>query len=528
MPVANICPSSQWQAILTYLNFTNELAPLISQDYSPSSVEVTAMHSFRRLVINRQSPVNHVPGYDPLTAIATSQQAAVADALTATGTWWQLGLPNITTGRHGNVDEQLDVEHSIISGYYQPYTIASCEQDVIRGFEDHSPVGFPPPPGTTARMLNTSAFNDSILTANMLPVHAFVFPGMTKRQLLDTPGPPDQSRLIWVELPQEPFNGTAIGAVVLLPQSSENTTQEILTCNIGAGWGSSTLNTSTLPGITGTVLSQVNQHDTEANRLPRKLSEAESLVVGNIGGHFLLPYFPQRPITLTEEWAKFLNPSLTYANTTVFNSLMESNFTGLDPSVSARVILAGLVANGLSRIGSKGQLQGSINFTQEPDGSVAPVDMDYWYSGKGNVFKVDPDESKDWVELRVFSTVEGYAYNTAGSTPKIAICILLTYCLFAILHTIYAGVSGISSTCWDSIAEVAALAVNSTPTTALRNTCAGITELSIFKLPVRVLATRDAEGHGEHLELVFGSVDEKTVDYRAIKANQLYGTMPSM
>ena len=45
--------------------------------------------------------------------------------------------------------------------------------------------------------------------------------------------------------------------------------------------------------------------------------------------------------------------------------------------------------------------------------------------------------------------------------------------------------------------------MNSTPTAAFRNTCAGITELNIFKLPVRVLAFRDAEGDGEHLELVF-------------------------
>lgn len=144
------------------------------------------------------------------------------------------------------------------------------------------------------------------------------------------------------------------------------------------------------------------------------------------------------------------------------------------------------------------------------------------------MFSVDPTESEDWVKLRVFSMVEGYAYNTTDTAPKIAIWILLTYCLFVILHIIYADISGISSTSWDSIAEVTALAVNSTPTTALRNTCAGITELNLFKLPVRVLAMRDAEGNGEHLELVFGNVDEKKVEHKTNKANRLYGTMPSM
>lgn len=70
--------------------------------------------------------------------------------------------------------------------------------------------------------------------------------------------------------------------------------------------------------------------------------------------------------------------------------------------------------------------------------------------------------------------------------------------------------------------------MNSAPTTALRNTCAGINEMHIFKLPVRILTRRDAEGDGEHLELVFGNVDKDEVEERTIKANRKYGTMGSM
>ena len=67
--------------------------------------------------------------------------------------------------------------------------------------------------------------------------------------------------------------------------------------------------------------------------------------------------------------------------------------------------------------------------------------------------------------------------------------------------------------------------MNSSPTAALRNTCAGISELHIFQLPVRILAFRDEEGDGEHLELVFGNAggEEPT---NLIKANRTYGTMP--
>ena len=53
-------------------------------------------------------------------------------------------------------------------------------------------------------------------------------------------------------------------------------------------------------------------------------------------------------------------------------------------------------------------------------------------------------------------------------------------------------------------------------------------ELNIFKLPVRVLAVRDGEGDGEHLELVFGNVDEKDARGTTIKPNRVYGTLPKM
>ena len=70
--------------------------------------------------------------------------------------------------------------------------------------------------------------------------------------------------------------------------------------------------------------------------------------------------------------------------------------------------------------------------------------------------------------------------------------------------------------------------MNSTPTALLKNTCAGIMELNVFKLPVRVLAIRDGEGDGEHLELVFGNVDGKNVRGTPIQPNRVYGTLPKM
>lgn len=445
-------------------------------------------------------------------------------------------MSNTSTKGYGFVLSQLDAVHSITTGYYQPHSSVYCEYDVIRGENDTDPVAFPPPPGSEVQILNTAEFNTSIL-----PGYAFVFPNITRSQILETPGRRGEIRLSWVKLPQDPFNGTAIGAIVLLPQpSSTNTTQEMLICNIGAGWGLSTVNTSTVGGGATTVHSEIDisvlsasERDARNNsKYSSNLSLAEQLTVYQTGPFFELPIFPQRPIIITEEWANYLNPTVSDLNTTVFNSLLGNslpeNAQPRNVAALTQMILAGMVANGLSKIGATSQLQGNAKQVVEPDGSLG-LDGNYWFSGKGNnVFQVDPAQAKDWVKFRVSSTVQGYAYNTHKSTSKVAISFLLAYCVVAIAHILYSGISGISSTCWDSIAEVTALAVNTTPTRALRNTCAGITEMNIFKLPVRVLAMRDAEGDGEHLELVFGNVDEKTIESRTIKANRVYGTMPSV
>ena len=71
------------------------------------------------------------------------------------------------------------------------------------------------------------------------------------------------------------------------------------------------------------------------------------------------------------------------------------------------------------------------------------------------------------------------------------------------------------------------MAINSAPTACLRNTCAGISELHIFKLPVRILVSKDDEGDGEHLELVFGDVAIEKTEKSLIQPNRAYGTMVS-
>ncbi len=422
---------------------------MIGRVGSPEWVEVTGHGSQRRLSILTQFSLR--PGYDSDPIAGTTQQSGVADALTETGQLWTNAITNVSTGRHGSLFQQQDAVHTIKSGYYQPYTVASCAADVIHGPNDDTAVAFPVPPGVQPNlMLNKTEYNESILN-----LFSFVYPGITKDELLGTPGSLEGSRLKWVELPQDPFNGSAIGAVILLPRSPENSSQELIVCNLGAGWGSSLTNTSSFAGGTTFTTSTVDwaalfQHLSLVNQslYDYITPTAESLDVSGLT-YFSLPLYPEKPITVTEAWANYLNPFVPALNTTVIDTLMSTpkpvrELKSEDQIGIAKWTLAGLLANGLASIGATSTLQGDIKTVVKPDGS-SEIDGNYWFSGKGDMFAVDPEESKDWVKLRVDSTINGYAYNIRGAAPKVAISFLLVYCTIALSHVLYAVISGESA-----------------------------------------------------------------------------------
>lgn len=194
----------------------------------------------------------------------------------------------------------MSISDGLNTGYYQPYTIASCVHDTFHSHKDENPVAFPPSLGST-QMLKTSAFNYSIF-----PIHAFIYPGITGSQILDAAGLQHDYRLRWIELAQDPFNGTAIRAVLMLPRAPGNTTQEVLMCNLGAGWGASKLNMSTLGGGSPTVNSEIDLNAEEPS------PNGEGSQFGPVGSQFgsiaeevtqseenqlYLPLFPQKPVT---------------------------------------------------------------------------------------------------------------------------------------------------------------------------------------------------------------------------------------
>ncbi|KAL8790894.1 MAG: hypothetical protein Q9213_000319 [Squamulea squamosa] len=513
--VSNICPASEWHALSDYLSLANGILPTTFMGpftVSPYSVQLTGQGSLRQLIIQHHIYDNKTAPYDQGAAQATTQHGAVADALSATSSLWDIALQNSDSPFF----DQRDAVQSIVADNFQPYTLASCGADVIEDETDDRPVAFPIPPGSSPDMLKDA----NVKLDTMLPMFAIEYAGLTRSEILKTPGSKSDYRMKWVELPESSFNGSSIGAVVLQPTMNE--TQGILLCNVAAGWGSSSMNMSGSPAVVGTGLASSSIYDPEST-LPQATDYSRRIADSVIT--FELPLFPQRKITISSDWARYLNPQIPTMNTTVINALMSVKLVDQEDTISANIILAGLLANGLARTGFDSRLQGEIRTAFNPSVNASIPDGNYWFSGKGQMFTVDPEASRDWVKLRVDSSVEGYGFGLEGFAPKLTAAVLLIYCALVVGHVCYSAISGVSSTSWDSITEMVALAVNSSPTIQLRNTCAGITQMSVFHLPIRILTSKDAGEDEDHLELIFGSVDDLVAKRCRIQENHDYGTM---
>ena len=508
----------------------------------PNGVPLTGQGSFRTLSVRTRNPQSNVPvGYDLQSWQSTTPQSVVADALQATADLYEMAVGDVIGERNLVPRAQgRDHYHTINKMYYQPYTSITCGRDVIRGSADQSPVFFPIPPGSLDPQMianitiNSTAFKQLEDQVGNTYISGIEYSGVSRSNLINAAGNVSDYRLMWFELPQDLFNGSTIGASVLFPRPPTNahwteipaswlgeSNQIVLLCTLSAGWGTSLLNVSS--DSEEGVSSSVNLPQSDLDHPLYKGQDPSQL--GNPNGNMLdMPLFPQKPITVSTDWANYLNPFLPDSNTTVFSKLMNAPIGLPAPTTFATVILASLLTNGLARTSFWGQLQGTARSSY--DRNLTFIDGAYWLSGKGDVFQVTANESQTWTKLEVESTVSGYSYSTRGTAPKLAIALLLLYCILVVLHFAYAGISGISSTSWDSVAEVTALAANSTPSKELQNTCAGITERRIFELPVRVLVTPDNEGDGEHLEMVFGDVDDEEAKKRRIMPGRVYGRLP--
>lgn len=415
---------------------------------TPLDTELSGMFSQRQQyeAVADNSDLSFVAPHLVAPSISTTQQAAVADALTTTSSYWYLALYNVTAkGSHGSpLSEQSNSIHTLTGDNYQPFSLGACLPDSIRSDTDTRPLALP----LLALANDPALANANITLSNGHGRLAIILSSLSRADIRGNLRDPSQYQLQWVELSQPQFNGSSIGAIVTLPRnvSDSTTTQDIVLCNFAAGWGTTTLQVQQFGGGVGSVSSQIPKElippiPSLGERTANTPENYNNLVYWNY------TQYPQRPTNITQDWAQYLNPLVRSANRSVFDLIMQESTPFVHPlasdsaTVNANFVLLQLIANGLARNGFGYTLQGSPRSVKSVDGT-SWIDGNYWLSGKGNVFEVDPTQSKDWLKFHVNSTLEGYAYNTETVAPRVAIGILTLYCIIALAHLFYSAISG--------------------------------------------------------------------------------------
>lgn len=388
-------------------------------------------------------------GSGPRPIVAMTQHAGIADALTSTGALWFLSLTNVTARKgHGSpASDQSDARHTILNGYKQPYSTIVCIPEPLTAPQDETPIHLPILPNANADSLaNGNSTYDGCSPGTHFTAETIAHPSMTRGQVFNLSTSSSQFKLHWIELGSDLFQGSSIGAIVVPPRAATNKTQNVFLCNLSAGWGTATLTMHTYAGSTSIVNSEVTHRD---GHKAKSATIQETNVPDSQGGggneensyfEYHLPQYPQQVVNISQGWAQYLNPTILGLNTTVINTILQEKVFSCSPRVSIEHALADLVVNGLAKSGARSQLQGTVRM-RGPNGDEG-LDGNYWLYGKGNVFSVDSNESQDWVKLHVDSTFQGYAYNTTGSAPRIAIAFLTTYCILAFGHLLYAAWTG--------------------------------------------------------------------------------------
>ena len=431
----------------------------------PESVQVTGKSSIRQL-ITQQAIISwqvHSESQSLETifsggSYSTTQHASVADVLTSTAALWSSAVNNIKPAKgHGAplFDEQ-EAMHTLDNSY-QPYVATTCGVDTIQGSNDQMPVRFPIIPSPIASQTNFSVFLNGVQGRD--------YPLLKKAQMLELTGSKTDNRFKWIQLSSDYYNQSTLGLVIIRPplvntSHPERNIQEAMFCTIQAGWGLSTISVSTTGASSSTVTSVPNvkglsnvrgtsEDYSEIQRATGSTETASYFETQQAPLAWVPDVYPSIPITITPEWAEYINPTHYPDNETILNLILQSFYVS-NPDARdendglwelAQEVLSLLMANAISRVSFNRTLQGLPKTVLGPNG-IVEIDGTAWFSGKQDIFNVTLEETRMWTEFTVTSTIKGYAYNTHGFGPNVAIAFLLIYCTVASAHVFYSGISG--------------------------------------------------------------------------------------
>ncbi len=167
-------------------------------------------------------------------------------------------------------------------------------------------------------------------------------------------------------------------------------------------------------------------------------------------------------------------------------------------------IVASVLTDAISRVGSFRSYNTSQRIDDWAllyyDGSQTTDDIMHW-SRALRPGDLDPIKH---TEMGMRQSVTGYGYQASTSSDVLALLVLFSHLLLALVHSTYVlCITHRTSSSWDTFGEMIALAQQSSPSEkSLYNTCAGIERMSTYRERARV---KVCERDPRHLELAFDS-----------------------
>lgn len=170
------------------------------------------------------------------------------------------------------------------------------------------------------------------------------------------------------------------------------------------------------------------------------------------------------------------------------------------------LIIAATFANGLSRYGSHRAFEpeslgqnNSFQWKLKPLSRAPNYDASLLSLKPGDNAILSAPLDSDFVTLRMRVEVGGYAWYASGISYYLATVVVVLYMLIALSYTVWVLCTGVTSSSWDTVTELLALALQSPVPQTLKGSGAGVERMGTYKKLVRVAALNRQE-HGQRAE----------------------------
>lgn len=382
----------------------------------------------------------------------------------------------------------------------------------------------------------------------------------------------------WIALPTNQFGPVSGGVLLHLPEKALNTSRAVVGCSISASWFSGEVTSDSLTNDAAwsftewsksgaNIRSDLNADSAEAHRYRRLITIRERWIQS------LTPLTPCEDCSNQTKRATTLERLFSDVGlSTALDDMRargQSRYNGstgtcvLQPPDPAdtdvdrwnrgdygngnkhmllELILASIFANGLSRYGSRHAFDpSSMNPRNDPfqwELKTPPKAPNYYaslLSNKPHNNAVLPaPANSDYVTLRMRMEVVGYAWYASGFSDYLATAVVMMYMLVALAHTVWVLTKGVTSSSWDTVTELLALALRSPVSDALRGSGAGIERLGTYRRLTRLRAMRKegSQNKDEEESLVLVIDEEKAcvkegekarkVKYKTVEVNNEY------